>query len=760
MGSVYLAHDTELDRQVALKVPQFAPEDGPEALERFKHEARAAATLDHQNLCRVYDVGDIDGTYYLTMAYIEGTSLDKAVSRSAQMSPRTIALLMAKLARALKTAHAKNVIHRDLKPSNIMMRIAEGAAEPVIVDFGLARRLDVGDARLTQSGHVVGTWQYMTPEQLCGDRTALGPSCDIYALGVILYELLTGRLPFEAPGQVVVMDPVPPSKYRSDLDPRLEAICSKAMAREPSARYATMGDLAAALADYVRSAQATGTYSRPPESAVVASPPRKLPETRAEPAAIAAEGGRPVPPIAIAGAALAVLSLGALAASWFALGARREGVTAPPPTLRATQAESSAPPPAGVIPAGTESLFDDAWKAIRAEQMPKARALLGRYLADSTAAHKERAQQVLDDLDLATSVSKARNRARGLGESELLAYLDRGVKDLTQVMSTPELREVYAETLIDAFRHESDERSKRATAAGGRDTKDRSRNIGGNPPGGDGDGRGRLATGPRPLTKAAGPGAGRAAPRLPTPVGALLPPDRPLEPGFKRLYDERGLEGWTWKVSIPPETARALKPGTVVPPGQNVVLHRPMKRELLPVQPAGKGFASTGLHATFETEKQHTMSSLRFDYRVLNARPLPRAAAGRKQASAARTAAVEAFCVLHLDKVASLSAQNHVETIKFSLAPADAGSGATLGRPHASQLPRTTDALRPGGEWNEVEVRCDNGSVQLFLNQTPVNHLQLGRKITARIGFEFNGSRLEFANVRLREQQSSIVGAR
>ena len=203
MGSVYKAYDTELHRHVALKVPQFGPEEGAEVLERFKQEARAAATLRHTNLCQVYDVGAIDGTNFLTMEFIEGQSLEGYVNRQKEVSQRFIALVMTKLARALKTAHVKNVIHRDLKPSNIMLRDAEGTLEPVIVDFGLARRIDPGTARLTQSGLVIGTWQYMTPEQLCGEPDALGPGCDIYALGVIMYELLTGRLPFDAPGQVV-----------------------------------------------------------------------------------------------------------------------------------------------------------------------------------------------------------------------------------------------------------------------------------------------------------------------------------------------------------------------------------------------------------------------------------------------------------------------------------------------------------------------------------------------------------------------------
>jgi hypothetical protein len=148
------------------------------------------------------------------------------------------------------------VLHRDLKPSNVM--ICAGR-EPVIMDFGLAWRLDNrnGDERLTRPGLVLGTPAYMSPEQLSGRVEDLGPSCDIYSLGVILYELLTGRCPFDGPeavvlGQVIFIEPGRPSSHRPGLDPRLEAICLKAMAKRVEERYATMGELAAALGEYLR----------------------------------------------------------------------------------------------------------------------------------------------------------------------------------------------------------------------------------------------------------------------------------------------------------------------------------------------------------------------------------------------------------------------------------------------------------------------------------------------------------------------------
>jgi hypothetical protein len=155
------------------------------------------------------------------------------------------------LALALQAAHDKGVIHRDLKPSNILINTR---GEPVILDFGLARRLRQGDARLTQSGQPLGTPAYMSPEQVAGDVRGMGPGCDVYALGVILYQLLTGRLPFEGPvlevlGQIVTQPPPPPSLHRSGLGRRLEAVCLKALSKAVADRHASMRDLAAALAD-------------------------------------------------------------------------------------------------------------------------------------------------------------------------------------------------------------------------------------------------------------------------------------------------------------------------------------------------------------------------------------------------------------------------------------------------------------------------------------------------------------------------------
>ena len=257
-------------------MPDFGDHEAPKARRRFLEEARAAATLHHPYLCRVYDAGEIDGQLYLTMAYIEGQSL-AALIGDAGWPQHQVAALVGKLALALQEAHARRVIHRDLKPANVMIRTTGQRREPVIVNFGLARREDPREQRLTRSGQIMGTLGYMAPEQIRGDLEAIGPSCDIYALGVILYEMLTGRLPFDGSGlavagQILTQAPLPPSRHRSDLDPALEAICLKAMAKAVGDRYTSMAEMAAALTGFLRSPSASPAPAAPSGSPAAPSP--------------------------------------------------------------------------------------------------------------------------------------------------------------------------------------------------------------------------------------------------------------------------------------------------------------------------------------------------------------------------------------------------------------------------------------------------------------------------------------------------------
>lgn len=260
MGAVYLALDEQLDRQVALKTPTFSGDSAPELIERFYREARSAATIRHPNICPVYDVGEIDGTHYITMAYIEGRPMSDYITRDQRFPQRGAALIIRKIAIALQDAHQLGVVHRDLKPANIMI---DQRREPLVMDFGLAQRTNQqGEARLTQSGMILGTPAYMSPEQVTGDLDRIGPCCDIYSLGVILYELLTGELPFEGSiaaviGQILTKEPRKPSALRPDIDPKLEAICLKMLAKKIEDRTASMQDADDDLRDYLKGSATT-----------------------------------------------------------------------------------------------------------------------------------------------------------------------------------------------------------------------------------------------------------------------------------------------------------------------------------------------------------------------------------------------------------------------------------------------------------------------------------------------------------------------
>jgi serine/threonine protein kinase/formylglycine-generating enzyme required for sulfatase activity/Leucine-rich repeat (LRR) protein len=255
MGAVYLAEDTQLERSVAIKTPHFAESQTEESLERFYREARAAATLRHANICPVHDVGQIDGKHYISMAYIEGRPLSAFVRPDKQQTERQILIVVRKLALALQEAHDHGVVHRDLKPANIMV---DKKGEPIIMDFGLAQQTRrEGDVRLTQTGNILGTPAYMSPEQVGGEPEKVGFPTDQYSLGVILYELLTGQLPFRGSaiavmGQILTKEVPPPSQLRSALDPRIEAVCLKMMAKNPSQRLASLKLVADELATLLK----------------------------------------------------------------------------------------------------------------------------------------------------------------------------------------------------------------------------------------------------------------------------------------------------------------------------------------------------------------------------------------------------------------------------------------------------------------------------------------------------------------------------
>jgi serine/threonine protein kinase len=249
MGAVYLALDTQLDRQVALKIPFFGKDDGPDLIDRFRREARSMATQHHPNLCQVYDVGEIGGVQFLTMEFVDGRSLSELLRQGFHPGDVPLAALMEKLALALESAHRVGIIHRDLKPANIIIR-PDG--EPVIMDFGLARRHKEGEAELTHSGMLLGTPAYMAPEQVEARHDVVCPATDVYALGVILYVLLTGRAPFEGSvgsvlAGIIHQAPPPPHTFQPQINPQLESICMRAMAKSIEQRYASARDMAGDL---------------------------------------------------------------------------------------------------------------------------------------------------------------------------------------------------------------------------------------------------------------------------------------------------------------------------------------------------------------------------------------------------------------------------------------------------------------------------------------------------------------------------------
>ncbi len=284
MGEVYEAEDARLGRKVAIKMPRRQVIAQPEILSRFLREARATARLRHHNLCPIYEVATADGIPYIAMAYIDGKPLSSMIGKYHRHAPRQVADTVRKIAQALDVAHRAGVVHRDLKPANILI---DADGEPIVMDFGLAHQAaDESQARLTQDGMILGTPSYMPPEQVRCEHSRVGPASDVYSLGVILFELLTGRLPFAGPMMSMLVDvaneatsPPKPSALRPDISPRLEAVCLRMLAKPIEARFQSMQDVAAALAACLddandplpgaRSAVASTTAVLPPAPSTV-----------------------------------------------------------------------------------------------------------------------------------------------------------------------------------------------------------------------------------------------------------------------------------------------------------------------------------------------------------------------------------------------------------------------------------------------------------------------------------------------------------
>ena len=253
MGTVFKARQATLKRLVALKLISSGVLASHESVKRFKAEAEAAAGLDHPNIVPIHEIGEHDGQHYFSMKFIDGPTLGQALGRK-PMPTRRAAELLITVARAVHFAHQRGVLHRDLKPGNILLD-AEG--EPHLTDFGLAKFLQK-DSTLTMTNAVLGTPAYMSPEQGRGDTKAVTTAADVYGLGAILYETLTGTPPFaggtslETIRQVLEQEPRRPSVFNQEVGRDLETICLKCLEKEPGKRYGSAEDVAAELDRFLR----------------------------------------------------------------------------------------------------------------------------------------------------------------------------------------------------------------------------------------------------------------------------------------------------------------------------------------------------------------------------------------------------------------------------------------------------------------------------------------------------------------------------
>ena len=271
MGVVYKAMQSKLNRTVALKVILSGPHAGTKERDRFRREAESAAKLDHPHVVRIYEVGETDGHPYCAMEYVGGGNLADR-PKDTLWPPRRAAEFIGLLARAAHHAHDRGIVHRDLKPANILLqsvdlngtrsdgstadsgrsgpRISPGTPRPKIADFGLAKVLEGSDVGTTRTGDLVGTPAYMAPEQAAGRRGTVGPTTDVWALGVLLYELLTGHLPFqgESTAETLLLvsdhEPIAPRQLRPQLPQDLQTVCMKCLSKAPAGRYDSASDLA------------------------------------------------------------------------------------------------------------------------------------------------------------------------------------------------------------------------------------------------------------------------------------------------------------------------------------------------------------------------------------------------------------------------------------------------------------------------------------------------------------------------------------
>jgi eukaryotic-like serine/threonine-protein kinase len=246
MADVYCAHDLQLGRKVALKLLYRRFAEDEEFVERFRREASSAAGLQHANVVGVYDRGEWDGTYYIAMEYLEGRSLKQVIIDSGPLAPVAAIDIAEQILKAARFAHRRGVIHRDIKPHNVIID-EEGRAK--VTDFGIAR---AGASDMTETGSIMGTAQYLSPEQAQGH--SVSARSDLYAIGIVLYEMFAGRVPFDGESAVTIAlkqvseAPVPPSAYNAAVPAELDAVVLRALEKDPDRRFADADEFIAALA--------------------------------------------------------------------------------------------------------------------------------------------------------------------------------------------------------------------------------------------------------------------------------------------------------------------------------------------------------------------------------------------------------------------------------------------------------------------------------------------------------------------------------
>jgi beta-lactam-binding protein with PASTA domain/predicted Ser/Thr protein kinase len=262
MANVYLAEDQELGRRVAIKILNDRHANDDQFVERFRREAKNAASLSHPNIVSIYDRGEAEGTYYIAMEHLDGRTLKELIVARGPAPPKVAIEYVRQILAALRFAHRKGIVHRDIKPHNVLVD-AEGRVK--VTDFGIAR---AGASQMTEAGSIVGTAQYLSPEQARGDT--VDQRSDLYSLGVVLYELLTGTVPFtgDSPVEIAMKHlsaPVePPSKRRADVPKELDLVVTRALAKDPDERYQTAEEMEAELAAV---ADGAGVSSRTAEAA-------------------------------------------------------------------------------------------------------------------------------------------------------------------------------------------------------------------------------------------------------------------------------------------------------------------------------------------------------------------------------------------------------------------------------------------------------------------------------------------------------------